>query len=414
MSLIRSFTRRLRSYNSFLERILFGLSLFGVLTVTHLYIQQGRDFDRGCFGLSSLETGQMGFDCSTVVSSAAGTFLGLSNITWGFGFYLFVAGMTFAIFQLGSPWRRWLHGVRLAGLSAALIYTSYLVYFQVEVVNALCALCLVSAALVVFLFAVQLAVLSSDDESTETTMTSRLFKRDLTIYVYLVAFTAVLVGADLTYFNALAPAGEERVKIQEQEYSGAACQLDPSTEPVKNNGAPLIGFQDVTKGPSDAPVTVIEYFDPNCPHCKDFHKTMKTLMSEFEGQVRFVFKPFPLGGRSLPEIQALYISNQEGKFSEMLDAQYAQQDRSGISNQDLRDIASEIGMNPDALLSRIEQKKYRKKIITQRKKAINIGVESTPTVLVNGHFVKSRSPECMRMFIKRAMDGKLGKSSSSS
>jgi len=361
-----------------------------------------------------LEANQMGFDCSAVVSSAAGTFLGLSNITWGFGFYLFVAGITFTIFQLGPPWRRWLHGLRLMGLSAGFLYTGYLVYVQVEVLNTLCALCLMSAGLAVVLFVLQVTVLSSDDESTETTMTSRLFKRDLTIYVYLMAFTAVLVGADLTYFDALAPADDERVKIQEQERSGAACQLDPSTEPVKNNGASLIGFQDVTNGPSDAPVTIIEYFDPNCPHCKDFHDTLKTLMSEFEGQVRFVFKPFPLRAPSLPEIQALYIANQEGKFSEMLDAQYARQNRRGISNSDLRDIASEIGMNPDALMSRIEQKKYRKKIVAQRKKAIKIGVESTPTVLVNGHFIKSRRPECMRMFIKRALEGKLGQSSSSS
>jgi protein-disulfide isomerase len=391
---------------------MFGLSLLGILTVTHLSIQQGRNFDRGCFGFSGLDAGQMAFDCSAVLSSGASTFLGLSNITWGLGFYLFVAVVTFALFQVRSFWRRWIHGVRAGGLTAGIVYSGYLVYVQVSTLDALCALCLVSAGLAAVLFGIQVALLSIDQSTA--TMTSRLFKRDLTVYVYLLAVAAVLVGADLTYFNALVPADEERARIQKEQYSGAACQLDQSTAPVENNGAPLVDFQDVTKGPSDAPVTVIEYFDPNCPHCKTFHETMKALVAEYEDQVRFVFKPFPLRGPSLPETQALYIANQEGKFFEMLEAQYARQSRSGITDRDLRAIAGEIGMNADVLLSRIDQNKYREKIVTQRKKAMQVGVESTPSVLVNGHFVESRSLECMKVFIKRAQEGKLGGASSSS
>jgi len=141
---------------------------------------------------------------------------------------------------------------------------------------------------------------------------------------------------------------------------------------------------------------------------------MKKVVAEYEGQVRIVYKPFPLRASSLPEIQALYVANKEGKFSEMLDAQYARQSRSGISERDLRAIASEIDMNPDVLLSRIEQNKYREQIIAQRKKALSVGVDSTPTVLVNGHFLGTRSYECMSMFIDRAKNGKLGASASSS
>jgi protein-disulfide isomerase len=172
-----------------------------------------------------------------------------------------------------------------------------------------------------------------------------------------------------------------------------------------------VSFQDITMGASDAPVTVIEYFDPNCPHCKTFHEeTMKALVSEYSDQVRFVFKPFPLRGSSLPEVQALYAAHQEGKFTEMLNAQYARQSRTGISEQDLQAIASEIGMNPDVLMSRVNQNEYRERILKQRKKAISIGVNSTPTVLVNGHFAGSRSLECMKMFIQRAQEGNLGES----
>jgi protein-disulfide isomerase/uncharacterized membrane protein len=412
MSVLHTLRERLRTYRSNWEQVVFGLSLLGVLTVVHLSIQQGREFDRGCFGFAGLESGQMGFNCSAVVSSGAGTFLGLSNIVWGLGFYLTIAALTFAVFSLGRQWREWAHGARLAGVTGGFGYSIYLVYVQVEVIQALCALCLVSAALATLLFAVQVIALTRTDHASDQPMTTRFFKRGLTIYVYLIATAAVLIGADLTYFRALAPADEEAAAAHEAQYSGAACQLDPEKSPVEDPSS-LIGFQDVTKGPSDAPVTIIEYFDPNCPHCKTFHQTMNKLVSQYEGKVRFVFKPFPLRGSSLPEIEALYVAHREGKFFEMLDAQYARQSRTGITKQDLRAIASEIGMNPDVLISRVENEKYRQKIVAQRKQAIEVGVNSTPTVLINGHFASSRSLECMKMFIERANAGKLGRSASS-
>lgn len=406
--------KRLQAYHSALNQAIFGFALLGGLVVIHLAIQQGRGFDRGCLGFSGLEAGQMAFDCSTVVSSQAGTLFGVSNIIWGLGFYIFIAALTFAIFWVTSIWRAWIQGVRLSSLVLGLLYSGYLVYVQMGVIGALCIPCLASAAVTALLFGLQGAVFWIDDQPTDTTMPPRVFKRDLTVYVYLLALTAVLVGTDLTYFNALAPVEEERARAHAEQFSGAACQLDRSSDAIEDNGNSLIDFQDVTQGPSDASVTIIEYFDPNCPHCKDFHETMNQLVSEYQQDVRFVFKPFPLRGSSLPEIQALYIAHQEGKFFEMLDAQYERQDQSGITEADLREIAAEIGMNPDVLISRIDAEKHREKVLAQRKRAVSIGVDSTPTVLVNGHFVESRSLECMKVFIERAREGKLGQSGPSS
>jgi protein-disulfide isomerase/uncharacterized membrane protein len=412
MSFLESLLERFEAYRPGWERGLFGLAMLGVLVVVHLLIQRARNFDRGCLGMPGLESEQMAFDCSAVVTSGVGSFLGLSNITWGLGFYLTVAVLTLAIFGLQPHLRRWVHAGRLGGLTGGTAYSFYLVYVQVEVLEALCALCLFSAALVGLLFAGQVLLLVRDFQLPETTMSTRLFKRDLTIYVYLAALAAVLVGADFAYFGSLDPAPNEQATAQQRQFSGAACQLDSQKESVQDPSS-LVSFQDVRKGTSDASVTVVEYFDPNCPHCKTFHETMSTLVSEYQDEVQFVYKPFPLQGASLPEIQALYVANQEGKFSEMLNAQYARQSRSGIDAQDLRAIASEIGMNPDVLMSRIEQDKYRQMILKERKRAIQIGVDSTPTVLVNGHFVGSRSLECMEMFIERAQNGKLAANTSS-
>ena len=183
------------------------------------------------------------------------------------------------------------------------------------------------------------------------------------------------------------------------------CYYDAEKQPV-SDPASLVDFQDPSEGNADAPVTIVEYFDPNCPHCKTMHAVMKQAVEQYGDEAQFVYKPMPLWGFSVPQIEALYAAAQEGKFIPMLEAQYARQQRGGLSMEQMKDIAREIGMNPDVLASRVEQNTYRSRIMQQRQRAIEIGVDSTPTVLVNGRFVdgRSRTLRCMGEFIDAARE----------
>lgn len=411
MAFVSAVRERFRSYRPRLEVLLFGLSLLGVLDVVHLLIQQNRAFADGCTGFATLDAAAS--NCAAVTSGPGSELLGLSNITWGFGFYLLVGALTVLVLWSGPEIREWVQGSRTGVLTGGFVYSGYLTYLQVAQLETLCTLCLISAIIATLLFAAQVAVLVTSS-STETPMSSQLVKRQIALFAYFVAAALVLVGADLVYFNGQ-PESSQRTRTATASGGTVGpneCQLASSKAPVEEKGASLVNFQDITKGSAESGVTVIEYFDPNCPHCKDFHQTMKKLVDAHSESVRFVFKPFPLRRSSLPEIQALYVAAQSGKFSEMLDAQYARQGRSGISMSDLRAIASEIGMNPDVLTKRVKQNEYRKHILQQRKQAVKIGVDSTPTVLVNGHFVQSRTPKCMNTFIRRAKEGTLGSAAS--
>jgi protein-disulfide isomerase len=194
-----------------------------------------------------------------------------------------------------------------------------------------------------------------------------------------------------------APAATDTTQVAE------GCFYDPEKQPVANP-ASLVDFQDPSQGNADAPVTIVEYFDPNCPHCKTMHAVIKQAVEQYEDEAHFVYKPMPLWGFSVPQIEALYAAAQEGKFIPMLEAQYARQQRGGLSMEQLKSIAQEIGMNPDVLASRVEQETYRQKIMQQRQRAVEIGVSSTPTVLVNGRFVagQSRTLRCLGAFIEAA------------
>jgi protein-disulfide isomerase len=181
------------------------------------------------------------------------------------------------------------------------------------------------------------------------------------------------------------------------------CYYDAEKQPVADP-ASLVDFQDPSEGNADAPVTIVEYFDPNCPHCKTMHEVMKQAVERYGDEAQFVYKPMPLWGFSVPQIEALYAAAQEGKFIPMLEAQYARQQRGGLSMEQLKEIAREVDMNPDVLASRVEQNTYRSQVMQQRQRAIDIGVDSTPTVLINGRFVdgRSRTLRCIGAFIDAA------------
>jgi len=403
MRLLEVVQARLRRYHPRTELLLFGGALVGLLVVVHSTIRTAYGFRRG--GLLG-QAAQGAFDSSAVVFNGAAP--EPSTIVWGGAFYLSAAILTFAVVWAPPRIRQWISGGRLGVLTGGTGYGGYLMIFQTGDVGTWCALCLLSIATAIALLSLQVGLLVVSSQPTDPVMPSRLFKRELLRYVYLAAAALVLVGADVSYFQRIGPQSSPSDEGEALGTAGAAaCELAPDKEPLDGDGSSLVGFQDVTVGPSDADVTVIEYFDPNCPHCKTFHGTMKTLVAEYKDSVRFVYKPFPLGRASLPEIQALYAAHQEGKFTEMLEAQYQRQSRSGITKQDLRAIAAEIGMTPDVLMSRVNENEHRERVLRERKRALKIGVDSTPTVLVNGYFVKSRSLDCMKTFVERAQNGTL-------
>ena len=409
---------RLDTYRPVFNRVMLGVAGLGLLVVTHLFIQQNRGFADGCLGVTTPAAFESAFDCQAVVQSAAGSFLGLSNVVWGYGFYGTLVLLSFGMLALPNL-RRWLQGTRLSLLSGGLLYSVYLGYVQVAVLNALCALCLVSAALVGVLFALQISALVLPSRSSDS-MSARSKKRELALFAYMAALVVILAGADLAYFNvpasethaaaASAPAATQSTAAEDLPATprDAACQLDASKGAV-SDWQSLVNMQDPMTGDPAAPVTLIEYFDPNCPHCADFHAVATSVQAENEDVLRIVYKPFPLRASSLPEIQALYAAAQEGKFMEMLEAQFARQ-RGTVTTREVETIATEIGMNAETLMTRIESNRYRDYILEQRQAAIDLGVNSTPSVLINGHFVQSRSADCLQQFIQQAQDGTLSAS----
>ena len=403
--------RRLSAFRPAIDRAIFALALLGILTSFHLKIQQDRGFDQGCFGFSASEQVEATFDCAVVTESDASSLFGVSNTIWGLIFYALVAALTAAV---AFNWRNRLLQFKKARallILAGFLYSLYLVYFQFFGIGELCALCLTSAGITTALFALQAAdylTFPSTKERQDSIMSLKPL-REISVMGAAVVLVALLVGADFAYFNNLEPAAAAESPTSAQIVSAETvptgeCIYDPE-QAVFDDYRSLINFFDPSRGNAEADVTVIEYFDPNCPHCKTIHPIMNEVIQTHGSKARFVFKPFVLWPHSVAQSEALYAAAQEGKFFEMLDLQYAiQQPQTGLSEAQLRAIATEIGMNPDVLIKRIESGLYRRTLAEAKDKGVQAGVNSTPAVLINGRFVESdsRNVECLRKLIDAA------------
>jgi protein-disulfide isomerase len=171
--------------------------------------------------------------------------------------------------------------------------------------------------------------------------------------------------------------------------------------PVVKDYMRLLAISDPFQGNYDADVTVIEYFDPNCPHCKTLHPIMKEVIAANGKRARFYMIPFVLWQYSLPQAEALFVAGQDGKYFEMLEAQYAQQKPGGLSFDELIAIAAGIGLDPVVFKGRLEKGLNQKMILERRQEISSLGVRGTPAVMINGKFVDSgsKSLNCINQLI---------------
>lgn len=398
---------RFQSYRPRLEWAVYLLSLLGVLVVVHLWIQQGRGFDRGCLGFTTSAAVEAAFDCEVVVQSGAGSLFGISNVVYGLAFYLVVAALTF-LMAMRSDGRARLKRLRAFVIGAGFAYTAYLVFVQTVQLGQFCALCLISGAVVTTLFALQMFDLFRPP-STPTAESSSA-RKPVATFAALAVAALVLAGADTVYFSQLPDVPIDVASAENRGAEGAreasvqqGCAYNPELSPIRN-WREFVSFTDPSRGNPEAPVTMIVYFDPNCPHCRTLDPIVDDVIEDYHDQAHFVFKPFPLWQHSVVQVQALYAAAQEGKFFEMMQRQFELQNPNGLSLEQLKSVASEIGMNPTAMESRIMAGIYDNMITSDRQRAVDAGVRGMPAVVINGRFVAgtSRSEACLGALIERA------------
>lgn len=185
------------------------------------------------------------------------------------------------------------------------------------------------------------------------------------------------------------------------------CRYDTSMAVAKELDE-LISEADPMLGNPESDVVLVEFFDPNCTHCRSLHPIMEEVVEAYGDRIRYYKKPFALSRHSLTQIGAMLIAAEEDKFYEMAAFQLASPHAPYLSHDELVRIAEEIGLDgagfEDALLAGA----YLDRVQFLRNQAREAGVRGTPTLLVNSPrqvlAADSRSLEC----ISGLLDSELG------
>jgi protein-disulfide isomerase len=148
---------------------------------------------------------------------------------------------------------------------------------------------------------------------------------------------------------------------------------------------PPVSERDHVAGTSDAPVTLVEYGDYECPHCGRAYPILKEVQRRLGSQLRFVFRNFPLK-EAHPHAQhaaeAAEAAGAQGKFWEMHDAIFEHQD--ALEDPDLAQYADALGLDADRLARELEAGVYAKRVRNDFRSGVRSGVNGTPTFFLNG------------------------------
>ena len=396
-----------------LETVFFVLALAGILVTAHMNfwwqhyqaVPAAAQADVTC-GLPGLGgAGDSAFDCAGAFESGAGTLFGVPNAIWGLLFYLAVAGLTAAIVFGGAGDRRvLLKKIRAGMIGFGLVYTLGLTFYQFVVLPKTCLLCLISALFVVGLFVTLVLYLRTEPTREKPKAPS------LALYGGLAVLALLLVGADFGYFSTqeIPEIAEAETPITEaSDFDGATQCRYFEDAPYYSNFNMLVAPEDAIVGPESAPVTIIEYFDPNCPHCKTAYPDLKAVAARFPETARIVYKPVAvMGGQSSAQVAALHAAAEAGNqaFFMMLESQFEhQKPRTGNTMEELRDFAEDAGMDDAAMARRIRDGEFRRRMANDLRIFRDLGFTGVPTIVVNGRRIGTRSAACLGYFVEQAL-----------
>ncbi len=138
------------------------------------------------------------------------------------------------------------------------------------------------------------------------------------------------------------------------------------------------------KGPENAPVTVIEFADFQCPHCGLMAPVVKKAWAERKANVKVVFKflPLPMHPQAEPAAKAAIAAWRQGKFWEMHDKLFENQMK--LDSSDLDRYAKEIGLDPVKFRADMESTTTKDRIERDKKLSDQLQVGGTPTFYING------------------------------
>jgi protein-disulfide isomerase len=154
-----------------------------------------------------------------------------------------------------------------------------------------------------------------------------------------------------------------------------------------------VAADDPIQGAANAPVTLVEFSDFQCPFCARVVPTLKKVRETYGDKVRIVWKDFPLTSihpQAFRAAEAAQCAREQGKFWELHDVLFANQQ--ALQPDELKKHAAGVGVDPAKFNACLDASKYGERVQQQMSVGTQLGVGSTPSIFINGRLVSGAQP----------------------
>jgi protein-disulfide isomerase len=191
----------------------------------------------------------------------------------------------------------------------------------------------------------------------------------------------------------------QTVVVQQPAAAQEAAAVPSATPQYVRYKIPTDGFPSL--GPADAPITLVEFADFQCPFCRQWEQeTYKALLDAYPGKIRIVYRDFPLTSihpDAMPAAEAAQCADEQGKFWDYHDKLFSSDlndafSNSGVTEDSYKTIAQGLGLDMTKFSDCLSTHKYQKSIEDDESFATNLGINSTPTFFINGLAVIGAQP----------------------
>lgn len=200
-------------------------------------------------------------------------------------------------------------------------------------------------------------------------------------YVLLVVFFGLGLGIGYLVWG-VSPTGQT---AQLTDAQAAAPTTDPNA-PRTVTRYPVTVDDDPAYGPADAPVTIIEFSDYQCPYCQKWHVEVWPLLKKAYGdKIRLVYRDFPLYSihpEAGPAAEAANCAGDQNKYWEFHNLLFSGQNELGATIY--RTYADNLNLDMDLFVDCVESQKYKDEVSDDFNYGGQIGIQSTPTFFING------------------------------
>lgn len=190
-----------------------------------------------------------------------------------------------------------------------------------------------------------------------------------------------------------------------------AANTGTNTRPVMEA---LVRPDSPSMGPADAPVTIVEFYDPECESCAAFHSSIKTVMKEQEGKVRLVARIMPLHPNSRLAATFIELAGEKGKYWEAQEFVFRKQPEWGTIHGPASTVQPnapalfdkyvvEFGLDPAEFKKALSENRYATRLARDTADGRSLGINRTPTIFVNGRLLTRLSEPDLRYLVAQEL-----------